>query len=335
MRNLKAIHQTHRRSRTSLSPSKAQVKEQLVLFGASKPKVINVASVPQRSPFRYPGGKTWLIPYIRQWLGACESQGKELIEPFAGGGIVSLTAVAEKRVRQALMVELDEDIAAVWQTILSDDAPWLADKIVSFSVTKSNVESLLVKTPSRLRERAFAVLLKNRVSHGGILANGAGLLKHGENGKGLLSRWYPQTLRNRILDIQNYKSNLKFVCADGFQVLRDNSRRSDVLFFIDPPYTVAGRRLYRYSDIDHRELFRIAATLRGSFLITYDNAGEIRKLASSSGFQIAEIPMKGTHHAEKTELVISRGLSWLRTIYSGDTSLYNIRSKAGSHLHRD
>lgn len=314
MKNSKAIHQTHRRSRTSLSPGKGQVKEQFVLFGTAKPKVINVASVPQRSPFRYPGGKTWLIPYVRQWLSACGSQSKELVEPFAGGGIVSLTAVAEKRVRQALMIELDEDIAAVWQTILGGDAKWLANKITSFSVTKSNVDSLLAKTPSRLRDKAFAVLLKNRVSHGGILANGAGLLKHGENGKGLLSRWYPQTLRTRILDIQTYKSNLRFVCADGFQVLRDNARRSDVLFFIDPPYTVAGRRLYRYSGIDHPELFRIASSLRGSFLITYDNADEIRQLASASGFQVGQIPMKGTHHAEKTELVISRDLSWLRII---------------------
>jgi DNA adenine methylase len=290
------------------------VKEQLVLFGTTKPKVINVSSVPQRSPFRYPGGKTWLVPYVRQWLGAGSSDSKELIEPFAGGGIVSLTAVAEKRVRQALMVELDEDVAAVWQTILNDDAQWFANKIVAFSVTKSSVESLLARTPSCLREKAFAVLLKNRVSHGGILANGAGLIKHGENGKGLLSRWYPQTLRSRIIDIQKYKTNLNFVQGDGFQVLRDNAHRTDALFFIDPPYTVAGKRLYRYPDVDHAELFRLASTLQGLFLITYDNAEEIRKLASDSRFQIAEIPMKGTHHAEKTELIISRDLSWLKII---------------------
>jgi DNA adenine methylase len=29
-------------------------------------KIVNVASVPQRSPFRYPGGKTWLVPIVRQ-----------------------------------------------------------------------------------------------------------------------------------------------------------------------------------------------------------------------------------------------------------------------------
>ena len=29
-------------------------------------KVVNVASVPQRSPLRYPGGKTWLVPARRK-----------------------------------------------------------------------------------------------------------------------------------------------------------------------------------------------------------------------------------------------------------------------------
>jgi DNA adenine methylase len=227
---------------------------------------------------------------------------------------VSLTAVAEGRVREALMVELDEDVAAVWETILSEDAPWLADRIINFTVTPSSVESVLGGNPTTVREKAFAVFLKNRVSHGGILAHGAGLLRNGENGKGLLSRWYPQTLRNRILDIQDYKDRLNFIHGDGFRVLRENVHRSDVIFFIDPPYTVAGKRLYRYSDVDHSELFKIAADLRGAFLITYDNADEIKKLALKHGFQTAAIPMKGTHHAEKTELVISRNLSWLKII---------------------
>ena len=77
-------------------------------------KIVNVATVPQRSPFRYAGGKTWLIPRIRQWLYHSGGLGKELIEPFAGGGIVSLTAVIENLVDRATMVEKDEGVAAVW-----------------------------------------------------------------------------------------------------------------------------------------------------------------------------------------------------------------------------
>src|SRR6266446_9065771 len=59
-----------------------------VSYTANKP--INVASVPQRSPFRYPGGKTWLVPYIRDWLHDQSAPVCVLVEPFAGGGIVGL-----------------------------------------------------------------------------------------------------------------------------------------------------------------------------------------------------------------------------------------------------
>ena len=32
------------------------------------PRPVNVASVPQRSLFRYPGGKTWFVPTFREWM---------------------------------------------------------------------------------------------------------------------------------------------------------------------------------------------------------------------------------------------------------------------------
>src|ERR1041385_1910046 len=84
-------------------------------------RVVNVASVPQRSPFRYPGGKTWLIPYIRRWLGRLESRPAEFIEPFAGGGIVGITVAAERLVEHVTMIEIDPEVAAVWHTIFCDE----------------------------------------------------------------------------------------------------------------------------------------------------------------------------------------------------------------------
>ena len=64
-------------------------------FPTSRVPVVNVATVPQRSPLRYPGGKTWLVPHIREWLR--QTTPDIIIEPFAGGAIVSLTAVREGR----------------------------------------------------------------------------------------------------------------------------------------------------------------------------------------------------------------------------------------------
>ena len=67
-------------------------------------RVVNVASVPQRSPFRYPGGKTWLIPQIRRWLDSLTRKPSLLVEPFAGGGIVGLTAAFERLADRVLLV---------------------------------------------------------------------------------------------------------------------------------------------------------------------------------------------------------------------------------------
>jgi hypothetical protein len=58
--------------------------------------------------FRYPGGKTWLVPRIRQWLASLETKPAEFVEPFAGGGIVSLTVAFEQLADSVTMVELDD-----------------------------------------------------------------------------------------------------------------------------------------------------------------------------------------------------------------------------------
>ncbi len=282
--------------------------------GGRQEPIVNVASVPQRSPFRYPGGKTWLIPRVRQWIMSLPTRPCELVEPFAGGGIVSLTVAFEDLAQRVTMVELDEQVASVWQTVLDGQGEWLADEIVNFQMSPETVKAALTNPDNGTRERAFKTILKNRVVHGGILAPGSGLLRHGENGKGLASRWYPQTLKKRILDIATVKSKMRFVHGDGLQVMRENAHRSNTSFFIDPPYTAAGKkagsRLYTCNELDHEELFDIAARLAGPFLMTYDNAEGVVEMARKRGFQVQAIPMKNTHHAEMTELLISRDLSW-------------------------
>src|SRR5881396_794504 len=84
-----------------------RTSSQLTLFEPSLNRVINVASVPKRSPFRYPGGKTWLVPRIRQWLLSRPVRPADLIEPFAGGAIVGLTAAFERLAEHVTLVELD------------------------------------------------------------------------------------------------------------------------------------------------------------------------------------------------------------------------------------
>lgn len=294
--------------------SKLTVREQQELFKvtAKKERIVNVASVPMRSPFRYAGGKTWLVPRIRQWLRKRGGANIELIEPFAGGGIVSLTAAFEELVGKVTMVELDEDVAAVWHVIINGDAEWLANRITTLKLTVENARKIIDQADKSLPDRAFATIVKNRVNRGGILADGASFIKYGEGGKGIRSRWYPDTLKRRILEIAFVSDRIQFIEADGFAVCEKNVDREDVVYFIDPPYTKAGGRLYRHSDIDHEHLFDLAMRLKGDFLMTYDNVEEVRQMAQRRGFDMRTVAMKNTHHAKMTELLIGQDLSWVK-----------------------
>src|SRR5437016_1567714 len=186
-------------------------------------EVVNVAAVNHLSPFRYPGGKTWLVPRIRQWLRSLNPRPRELAEPFAGGGIVALSALFDNIVQKIVLVEKDADVASVWNVIVYGDGLRLASEILTFDLTLDSVRTLVGTQPANEFERAFATIVRNRVQHGGILAPGASMLNKGENGKGIRSRWYPNTLRKRIVGIVHARDNMAFIQGDGIEFIRYNA----------------------------------------------------------------------------------------------------------------
>lgn len=283
------------------------------LFGnivKEKNKVVNVSSVPQRSPFRYPGGKTWLVPTSRKWFGHC-SGCDILIEPFCGGGITGLTAIFEGYFKKVIFSEIDEDVASVWKAILSDDCDWLISKILTFKPEYEELLKVLSKDSKNERELAFATLLRNRTCHGGILAKGSGMMKNGENSKGIFSRWYPETLAKRIRAINDMSSRIEFHQDDAFSIMCQHIHDPKAAFFIDPPYTVAGHRLYTHFEVDHEGLFDLATEIQGNYLMTYDCVDEVKHLASERSLSYRTIPMQTTHLIKKDELLVSNDFSWL------------------------
>lgn len=278
-------------------------------FPTSRIPAVNVASVPQRSPLRYPGGKTWLIPHIREWLA--DADASILIEPFAGGGIVSLTAVMEGYVDLAVMIEIDHDVAAFWHSALRRGGQ-MAERIKEFKPTRETLYSWETSKPQSVNEHGFRTLVLNRTRRAGILADGASYMLNGENGKGILSRWYPKTLASRLAAIEEHAGKIVFCEGDGTRllppILHGWGNRAAV--FLDPPYTAggkrAGKRLYTESEIDHEALFALLAKRNTNFLMTYDQAPEIVKLVHEYGFHAVCVEMKNAHHNRLPELVITR-----------------------------
>ena len=297
----------------------AQRDPDLDLFGASTCADLplspipaaNVASVPQRSPLRYPGGKTWLVPHIRAWLRSRRTAPKLLLEPFAGGAITSLTAVMEGLTERCLMAELDRDVAAFWHAALRHGAE-LCRRVQGFDPTRRNIETLAHSRPVDVVDRGFRTLVLNRTRRGGILAPGASLTRAGENGKGVASRWYPDTLVGRLQKISSHADRIAFCETDGMVFLDAflfAARRSHAAVFVDPPYTAggkrAGKRLYAHHGVDHVRLFAMLAESGVDFLMTYDSAPEIRSLVGECGFRAVQVTMRNTHHTRVPELLIT------------------------------
>jgi len=276
-------------------------------------KLINVAQVRQLSPFRYPGGKTWLVPEIRKWVSSKDKKPSFFIEPFAGGAMCGLTVAAESLAEHVVLSELDDDVAAVWKTIFSGtdaDVSWLSKRIIDFDVNLENVRKVLDGRPTSNKTRALRTIIKNRMQRGGIMASGAGLVKEGEAGRGLRSRWYPETLAARIGALRSIKKQVTFEHKNAFDVIKEFASEDNAFFFIDPPYTAggkkAGKRLYTHSIIDHDALFELMASVKGAMMMTYDDAPEVRLMAERYGFRVESVPMKNTHHAIMRELLIMK-----------------------------
>ena len=272
-------------------------------FPVSRVPVANVKTVPQRSPLRYPGGKTWLVPHIREWLR--KTTPGTLIEPFAGGAIVSLTAVMENLVPRAVMVERDRDVAAFWHAVLQS-APALAERVRGFEPTIERIRALEDTSPTDVLEHGFRTLVLNRTRMNGGLAAQASFPRR------MASRWYPETLAKRLAAINEHRNRLDFFEGDGTAllplVLRTAGRKTAV--FLDPPYTAqggrrAGQRLYTHARVDHARAFATLAQYEANFLMTCDTAPQIVDLVREHDFTAVNVSVKNGHHDRTHELVVT------------------------------
>ena len=265
--------------------------------------------MPQRSPLRYPGGKTWLVPHIRTWLRH-RPKPAVLYEPFGGGGTVSLTAAAEDLAGTSEFWELDTDVAAFWRAAL-DHTDELCLRIERFDANMQNIREIVADSPADDVDRAFRTLVLNRTRRGGILASGTSFIRAGENRKGIASRWYPKTLVGRLRKIADCAKSqkLRFVEGDGMTLLSSSSMNDDVAVFVDPPYTVGrkrpGMRLYLHHKIDHERLFSVLSETKVDFLMTYNKSPDILDLIKRHRFEVVRVDMKTTHHTRVEELIVT------------------------------
>lgn len=265
------------------------------------------------SPFRYPGGKSGLRSKIISWIRKLGYRPRNFIEPFAGGASVGLAIAELDLADHVTLVEIDPNVAAVWEVIFGNQADALASRIRSFVLSESSARETLGGNESDRLSIAFRCLLLNRISRGGIMAPGAGWLNRGEAGKGIHSRWYPETLAKRIEAIHALRKKFTFISGDGLAALSDFSASPQTVAFVDPPYVAKGRgaglRLYRHYDVDCETLFNKTRDFSGPMIITYHRSEIVQRYAKEAGIECHTVTMHTAHSAAKRQLILYKSIS--------------------------
>lgn len=256
---------------------------------------------------RYPGGKRWLSPHISflsfvfgRYINLTSSDGTRdrihltptfLIEPFAGGGVVGLSLLHNNLINRLVLVEKDPRVAAFWRAALHDSH--FADRVEKFRCTRKNVEDVCANPDL---DPAFWTLVKNRCSVGGNLTGG--LMKD------VSSRWNGKVHAEALRQIRKLSRRIEFFERDGIEVMRDHANDPNAAAFVDPPYVVAGKALYKEWEVDHSAVFDALARWKGFWLMSYDSAPEIRRLLKRHRFVYREAPMRTNKGKVEIELIM-------------------------------
>ena len=238
------------------------------------------------SPLRYPGGKAFLYPLVSDLLRANALTRRHYAEPFAGGCGLALKLLYGGHVSDIHINDLDRGIWAFWSSVLHHTSE-LIDLIMCTPITVEEWDRQRAiysqNSTQDTLELGFSTLFLNRTNRSGIIESGG--IIGGRNQAGRYSmgcRFNRQEVRRRVERVAKYKSCIHLSRLDGTDFVCGVSSalpRSSLLF-VDPPYIVGSRRLYRnlMNDGGHIRLAESLCSSDNPWVATYDNATAIRRL---------------------------------------------------------
>lgn len=243
-----------------------------------------------KNPLRYPGAKSKLYDYIYKLLVAENKTGCTFYEPFAGSASVSLLLLENNSIQKAVLNELDPLLYNFWFSVFNrtDD---LIQMILNTDISLENWHEF-----SKYRNEAYAAdktsvqigfagLFLNRTNFSGILkANPLGGLKQ-ESHYSIDCRFNKNKVINSIEKLSRFRNRIELHNTEAIDFMKQNlryKRNNTVFVYIDPPYYKEGSNLYRYfyTPEQHASLANYILTKTFPWLISYDDAVEIRNLYS-------------------------------------------------------
>lgn len=280
----------------------------------SKPQLIRQ---PRLSPLRYPGGKQLLAPYVAGVIEENFLTGCSFYEPFAGGAAVSLELLRLGYIDNATLIERDPLIYAFWWCICHQ----FTDFVAAVEATPVTLDFWTTLLPLRdvddphscefsLLQLGVAGLFFNRTNFSGVIGAGpiGGMSQKSKyridcrfNKDGITAALY--NLKPIIHRITVEFGDSLIWLTEAAQFLKS----SPSFIYVDPPYYVQGRKLYRhfFKEKQHRDLAGLLTRAQYPWLLSYDDAAFIRGLYTDSKLQPIYLDYRVKSSRLAQEIVIS------------------------------
>ena len=273
------------------------------------------------SPLRYPGGKSSVLNMVSEIIHTNNLSGCSYAEPYAGGCGLALNLLLKGHVDKIYLNDYDSSIWSFWHSVL--DAPdKLIKKILETPVTidEWKKQRHIYGTPDEYStlERGFSTLFLNRTNRSGIIKAGF-IGGAAQDGKYKIDcRFGKKGLVERIERIQDFKSRVFLYNLDALDFFEatDGLLAKDGFYCIDPPYYKKGHTLYAnfYKHDDHVKLASKISKLETKWILTYDNASEIKSLYPTKNQYLFNLNYSAGAKRKGTELLV---VSDVITIGSG------------------
>ncbi|OGT03091.1 MAG: DNA methyltransferase [Gallionellales bacterium RBG_16_57_15] len=243
------------------------------------------------SPLRYPGGKARFAPFIAEVMQSNGLAKGHYFEPYAGGAGVALELLFHGHASHVHINDLDPAVNAFWAAVTRHPEAILRllhDTPVTMEQWHHWRAVMRGELPADAIEHGFSTLFMNRTNRSGILKGGVIGGKAQAGDYKLDARLKKDVLASRIERIAAHAGNITVYCEDANQLLLRCTEflPPKSLIYLDPPYYVKGRGLYRnyYAHDDHVAIAEVlqSSAFKRSWVVSYDNVQEICQMYRES-----------------------------------------------------
>ena len=249
-------------------------KSELILMIRSSQSSQSSRKISNKSPLRYPGGKTRAIKTLNSFVQQYYPNRNILLSPFFGGGSFELQFATMHDNSKVYGNDVFQYLYTFWKCTQTNRQALVKSIRENREMTKEKFSAmrkdiLECKDPVEIASKYFII---NRCSFSGSTFCG-GFSK--ESSEKRFTDSSVQCIEQLSLD------NVTFSCQDCCEFLSQHPESEDTFVYADPPYYISGYLYGKNGDLhqsfDHCA-FAECIQKRNDFLISYNDCEYIRNL---------------------------------------------------------